>query len=123
LDLIEKLTTGTAPDYAALSNNCTTVCEDVLHDLGVDFGDVFPNTYWNHLYGNFSPEALENPFKDFRVPRTTGVDYGNPRDYGMNFTQLLFQLYLNQQNQRSQQKPKACVTTYGPNSSYTTCDQ
>jgi hypothetical protein len=34
LDLITALKSGKAPDYAALSNNCTTICEDVLHDLG-----------------------------------------------------------------------------------------
>jgi len=117
------LTNGTAPDYATFSKNCTTICEDVLHDLGLDFGDILPGTYWNDVYRNFSPAALENPFKDFVIPRKTGVDYGNPRNYGVNFTQLLFQLYLNQwkEQQTHQKPPKACVTTYGPKGPETTC--
>jgi len=41
---------------------------------------------------------------DFYAP--PAVDYGNPRNYGMNFTQLLFKLYLNQQDR---EQPKACV--------------
>ena len=111
LDLITALKSGKAPDYAALSNNCTTICEDVLHDLGLDFGDVFPDNYWAHVYGNFSPAAQDNPFKNFFVPRKTGVEYGNPRNFGvgMNFSQWLFQLYMNQQQK---QQPKACVEAH-----------
>jgi RHS repeat-associated protein len=113
LNLIDKLKSGSAPDYAALSNNCTTVCEDVLRDLGLDFGDVLPDAYWADVYRNFAPEALDNPFKDFFVPYKPGVDYGDHRDYGMNFTRLLFELYLNQWNQRNNQPqklPRACTT-------------
>jgi RHS repeat-associated protein len=111
LDLIKSLTEGKPPDYAALSNNCTTICEDVLHDLGLDFGDVFPDNYWAHVYGNFAPEAQDNPFKNFFVPRKTGVEYGNPRNFGVAtpFSQWLFQLYLNQQQK---QQPKACVEAH-----------
>jgi RHS repeat-associated protein len=99
LDLIEKLKKSPAQDYAALSNNCTTVCESVLHDLGLDFGDVTPDQYWADLYRRFSQDVQDNPFKAFpfiQVPRQTGREYGNPRDYGLNFTELLFLLYLNQ---------------------------
>jgi hypothetical protein len=111
LDLIKSLTDGKPPDYAALSNNCTTICEDVLHDLGLDFGDIFPDNYWAHVYGNFAPEAQDNPFKNFFVPRKTGVEYGNPRNFGITtpFSQWLFQLYLNQQQK---QQPKACVEAH-----------
>jgi hypothetical protein len=114
------LSDASPPDYAALSNNCTTICEDVLRDLGLDFGDVFPDSYWADVYRNFSPAAQENPFKSFFVPTKTGVDYGNPRNYGMDFTHLLFQVFMNQQ---SQQKVKACVTTYASdNKPVTTCE-
>jgi len=113
LDLIKKLTDGSAPDYAALSNNCTTVCEDVLRDLGLDFGDILPDSYWAHVYGHNAPAALENPFKNFFVPRQTGVEYGNPRNYGMNFTQLLFQLYLNQQHPCNDRWDAKNNTLYG----------
>jgi RHS repeat-associated protein len=125
LDLIKALKNGPAPNYAALTNNCTTICEDVLRDLGLDFGDMLPDDYWSHVYGHFSPAALDNPFKNFFIPRKTGIDYGNPRDYGMNFTRLLFQLYLNQWNeqQNHQKPPKACVTTFGPHGPETTCEQ
>jgi hypothetical protein len=110
LNLIDKLKSGSAQDYAALSNNCTTVCEDVLHDLGLDFGDITPDQYWADLYRNFSQDVQDNPFKAFpftQVPRQTGMDYGNPRNYGINFTQLLFLLYQYQ----NQPLPKATVCT------------
>jgi RHS repeat-associated protein len=110
LDLIDKLKSGSAQDYAALSHNCTTVCEDVLHDLGLDFGDIMPDQYWADLYRHYSQDVQENPFKVFpfaQVPRQTGRDYGNPRYYGVNFTWLLFQLYLNQ----NKPQPKATVCT------------
>ena len=110
LNLIDKLKSGSAQDYAALSNNCTTVCEDVLHDLGLDFGDISPDQYWADLYRHFSQDVQDNPFKAFpfvQAPRQTGKDYGNPRDYGVNFTWLLFQLYLNQ----NKPQPKATVCT------------
>jgi len=124
--LIKALTNGTPPDYAVLSNNCTTLCEDVLRDLGLNFGEVFPDDYWADVYRNFSAAAQENPFKDFVVPRRTGLGYGNPRNYGMNFAQLLFRLYLTQWNQQknNQKPPKACVTTYGPGGKpNTTCEE
>jgi hypothetical protein len=100
---------ASAPDFAALSNNCTTVCEDVLHDLGLDFGDITPNQYWGDLYRKFSQDVQDNPFKAFpfaQVARKTGMDYGNPRDYGMNFTRFLFNLYMNQQH--------PCTDTWDP---------
>jgi hypothetical protein len=110
LNLIDKLKSGSAQDYAALSNNCTTVCEDVLHDLGLDFGDITPDQYWGDLYRHFSQDVQDNPFKAFpfvQAPHQAGKDYGNPRDYGVNFTWLLFQLYLNQ----NKPQPKATVCT------------
>jgi RHS repeat-associated protein len=110
LNLIDKLKSGSAQDYAALSNNCTTVCEAVLHDLGLDFGDITPDQYWADLYRNFSQDVQDNPFKAFpftQVPRQTGRDYGNPRNYGINFTQLLFLLYQYQ----NQPLAKATVCT------------
>jgi hypothetical protein len=49
------------PDYSALTNNCTTVCEDVPKDLGLDCGDVFPSSYWADVYNNFSADAQAHP--------------------------------------------------------------
>jgi len=122
LDLITKLTGSNPPDYAALSNNCTTVCQDVLHDLGLDFGDVFPKDYWADVYRNFSPAVWDNPFKAFFVPTKPGVEYGNPRNVGTDFATFLFQVYLNQQLN----KPvTACVDAHDDkgNSTGQTCSQ
>jgi RHS repeat-associated protein len=125
LNQISAMTSGPAPNYSAVfGSNCTTVCEDVLHDLGLDFGDRTPSGYWDDLYRRYSQDAADNPFKIFApsssIPRQTGREYGFPR-YGLNYSQLLFQLYLNQWNQQNnQQKPtrKACVTAGGE----TTCE-
>jgi hypothetical protein len=65
LDLISALKSGKAPDDPALSNNCTTICENVLHALGLDFGDIYPDNYWSHVYGNFPPAAQDNPVQKF----------------------------------------------------------
>jgi RHS repeat-associated protein len=122
IDQISKMLNGSAPGYSALSNNCTTVCEDVLRDLGLDFGDTLPTTYWEDVYRRYSRDVQDNPFKAFpfvSVPKTTGVEYGNPRNFGMDYTRLLFQLYLNQWSQQQQPKPRqACVTAGGE----TTCE-
>jgi RHS repeat-associated protein len=110
IDLIGALKNGSTPDYSALTNNCTTVCEDVLHDLRLDFGDVFPSSYWADVYNNFSADAQAHPIwtRMMGVHGTPGNEYGNPRNFpGVNnFSQWLFQLY---QNQRQQPQPKACV--------------
>lgn len=110
LDLIGALKNGSAPDYSALTNNCTTVCEDVLQDLGLDFGDVFPSSYWADVYNNFSADAQAHPIwtRMMGVHGTPGNEYGNPRNFpGVNnFSQWLFTLY---QNQQQQPQPKACV--------------
>lgn len=96
LDLIKSLTEGEPRDYNATSHNCTTVCEDVLSDLGLNFGDVLPDTYWTDVFRNFAPVTDENAFGGaFLVSRRTGVEYGNPHNYGMDFTHLLFERYLN----------------------------
>jgi len=96
-----------------LTNNCTTVCEDVLHDLGLDFGDVFPSSYWGDVYNNFSADAQAHPIwtRMMGVHGTPGNEYGSPRNYGgvTNFSQWLFTLY---QNQQQQQQPKACVEAH-----------
>jgi RHS repeat-associated protein len=111
INLIEALKNGPAPDYSALTNNCTTVCEDVLKDLGLDFGDVLPTSYWFDAYKSFSADALDHPIWTQMIGApipTPGNEYGRPRNYpGVNnFSQWLFQLYMNQQQQP---QPKACV--------------
>ena len=72
-NLIDKLQSGSAQDYAALSNSCTTVCEDVRGDLGLDFGDITPDRYSEDLYRNFSPDVQHNPLR--RLGSITPVTY------------------------------------------------
>lgn len=112
IDLIEALKNGPAPDFSVLGNNCTTICQDVLKDLGLDFGDIVPSSYWADVYYNYSQDAQEHPFwtRLLGTQHAPGYEYGNPRKFpGVNnFSQWLFYLYMNQQ-QKSQ--PKPCVET------------
>jgi RHS repeat-associated protein len=103
LNLITALQKGDAPGYAALSKNCTTICEDVLHDLGLDFGDILPQSYFLDAVSKFNPQALYRyTVRDVPVLPMAGIEYGNPRNVGMNYNSWLFQLFLNQfQNQQS----------------------
>jgi hypothetical protein len=96
LDLIKALTSQPPPDYHWLSKNCTTVCEDVLHDLGLDLHHLSPSAFWAAVYRRDSRYAIKHPDTVNRtpVPHQPDVDYGEPRDYGENFTDLLFQIYL-----------------------------
>jgi len=106
LDLITLLQKGGAPGYAAFSKNCTTICEDVLRDLGLDFGDILPSSYFLHAVSKFNPQALfQYTVRDVPAPIMTGSEYGNPRNVGMNYTQWLFQLYLNQFQNRQPNPP------------------
>jgi RHS repeat-associated protein len=130
IDQISRLLSGSAPGYSAASNNCTTTCEDVLRELGLNFGDVFPSTYWSDIYHRYSSDVQANQFKAFpfvAAPQKTGVEYGNPRNLGVNFNQLLFQIYLNQWSQQQQSSPpvKACVSASDGmgNSTGTSCDR
>jgi RHS repeat-associated protein len=111
INFIEKLQNGPAPDYSAfLGNNCTTICEDALHDLGLDFGVQSPSSFWQHAWANFSDAALNNPFKAFlSAPQATGHDYGRPRF--SNQSQLMFQLYFNQMH--PEQDHTSVTTTQG----------
>ncbi len=124
LDLINKLKSGDAPDYAVFSSNCTTVCETVLHDLGLDFGDISPDAFFNDAftsYGAAFPGSYDNLIQNRVTSFMPGREYGNPRNVGMDFTKFLFQLYFNQQNE----KPvKACVSASDDkgNTTGTTCN-
>jgi RHS repeat-associated protein len=114
IDVINALKNGSTPDYSAVTNNCTTVCEDVLQDLGLDYGDIFPSSYWYDVYKDFSANALDHPIWTQMVGApipTPGNEYGRPRNFpGVNnFSQWLFQLY---QNQQQQPQPKACVEAH-----------
>jgi RHS repeat-associated protein len=111
IDFIERLKNGPAPDYSAfLGNNCTTMCEDALHDLGLDFGAQSPSSFWQHAWANFSDAALNNTFKAFlSAPQATGHDYGRPQF--PNQSQLMFQLYFNQMH--PEQDHTSVTTTQG----------
>jgi RHS repeat-associated protein len=108
IDFIERLKNGPAPDYSAFfGNNCATICEDALRDLGLDFGAQSPSSFWESAYGSFSNAALNNPFTAFlSAPQATGRDYGKPRF--ANQSQLLFLLYFNQMHP---DKDHSSVTT------------
>ncbi len=116
LDFIKQLTSQPASDYHALSNNCTTVCEDALHDLGLDSHNITPTAFWNAIYRSRSKFATQHPILNslakalgISAPSQGGTDYGNPRDFGVgDFDQFLFELYLNQQQQPP---PTATVCT------------
>ncbi|MCL2661505.1 MAG: RHS repeat-associated core domain-containing protein [Acidobacteriaceae bacterium] len=95
VDLINKINAGEAPNYFLLGTNCTTVCQDALHDVGLDFGDISPQSFWQHAFIKFSPEMQSNPFKAFFPPSAPGHDYGDPR-YGMNYSSLLWNLMFDQ---------------------------
>jgi RHS repeat-associated protein len=115
LDLIRALKNGPTPDYSALFNasNCTTVCEDVLHDLGLDFGDVLPTSYWADVYYRFSADAQAHPIwtRMLGTQHAPGEEYGNPQDFGVRipFSELLFRLYWNQQQDP---QPVGCVEAH-----------
>jgi RHS repeat-associated protein len=101
IDQISHMTNGSAPGYSALSNNCTTTCQDVLHDLGLDFGDILPASYWADAYQKFSSYAQAHPVSTwfFGAPLPeAGREYGSPRDFGVNYRQLLFQMFMNEWN-------------------------
>jgi RHS repeat-associated protein len=116
IDLIKRLINGQAPDYSALSRNCTTVCQDALADLGLNLGDLTPTGFWNDLFVRFSARAIarkrlgivgavQNFFQPIRPEYRPGTEFGVPRDFGPgNFD--LFRLYL---NQLSRPQPRACV--------------
>ncbi|MCZ2149022.1 MAG: RHS repeat-associated core domain-containing protein, partial [Bryobacterales bacterium] len=116
IDFIKPLVSRQAPDYSALSRNCTTVCQDALADLGLNLGDLTPTGLWNDLFGRFSAKALgrnrlgvvgavQNLFQPIRPEYRPGTEFGVPRNFGPgNFD--LFRLYL---NQLSGPQPKACV--------------
>jgi RHS repeat-associated protein len=109
IDAINKLNSGSAPDFELFMRNCTTEVQDVLKDLGLDFGDISPTGFWNDVYFNH-----DNPFHA-NAPHQPGQDYGNPRNYnGKNYRDVLFNMFTEEIRQ-----PKACVTAGGE----TTCDQ
>jgi len=113
IDAITKMENGQAPDYSAfLGANCTTIIEDALKDVGLDFGDQSPSAFWQDAWRNFSDAALDNPFKAFlTAPHAGGHDYGRPR-YN-NQSQLMFSLYWLQVHP---DQDKSSVTT-------TSCDK
>ena len=124
INAITAINNGQAPDFSLFTNNCTTEVQDVLKDLGLNFGDILPSTYWDDLYHKHSEDVKENPFNLlFTAPHQAGKDYGNPRIPGADWTSLLrrlWQLQLrNAQGEQSINEPKACVSAGGE----TTCDK
>ena len=109
--MIAQLKSSPAGDYSAILNasNCTTIVQDVLHDIGLDYGDVFPSSFWNDAYTDFAPYAQQHPVETwmYGVPHQPGHDYGNPR-YN-NQSQLMFYMYW-LQNHPDQDKSSVTTT-------------
>jgi RHS repeat-associated protein len=96
-----------SPDYKLYSQNCTTVCRDVLNKiLKLDSTSIRPVSLWDEIYKKWSNTALnQRPgSKSPDVQSKHGLDYGRPR-YGMNTFDFMW-LLLHPQ--------KACVTTFEP---------
>jgi hypothetical protein len=112
IDAITKMENGQAPDFSAfLGMNCTTLVQDALKDLGLDYGDQSPSSFWQDVWGHYSQDALDNPFKVFlTAPQKGGRDYGNPRFN--NQSQLMFVLYWLQMH--PDQDKSSVTTTQGP---------
>ena len=120
IEAINQMESGKAPDFSLLSDNCTTEVEDALRDLGLDFGDTAPSTYWRDVYSTNSAAVQNNPFQAFLpIPHNPGQEYGTPRNIGMNYQNFLYQLWS---NRLLVQQPKACVTIQTPNGPSTSCD-
>ena len=113
IDAITKMENGQAPDYSAfLGTNCTTLIEDALKDLGLDYGDQSPSSYWADLFASQSSAS----WADRTIAAFTGSaphagqDYGRPR-YN-NQSQLMFALYWLQMH--PDQDKSSVTTTQGP---------
>jgi Domain of unknown function (DUF4105) len=73
---------GQDPDYELYSNNCTTVCRDVLHKiLKLDSASIKPSSLWAEIFRKWSNAALtQKPgSKPPTVQSKPGKDYGQPR--------------------------------------------
>jgi RHS repeat-associated protein len=110
---------GDPHQFMTYSQNCTTVCRDVLHKiLKLDSTSIKPVSLWGEIYKKWSNAALnQRPgSKPPNIQSRHGTDYGRPR-YGMNTFDFAWFLLHPQ---------KACVTTLAPDGkggvkSVTTC--
>jgi RHS repeat-associated protein len=99
---------GKAENYNLYSQNCTTVCRDVLKKiLKLDSTSIEPSSLWSDIFKKWSKQALTAPpgSKPPTLRSKHGIDYGQPR-YGMNTFDFILLLLRPQ---------KACVTTPGLN--------
>jgi RHS repeat-associated protein len=79
--------------YNLESNNCTTVCRDVLHKiLNLDSTSIRPKSLWGDIFKKWSNAALSNNGnKPVKVQSGHGIDYGQPR-IGINTFELMWML-------------------------------
>jgi hypothetical protein len=112
IDAITKMENGQAPDYSAfVGTNCTTLIEDTLKDLGLDYGDQSPSSYWADLFASQSSGS----WADKTIAAFThsaphaGQDYGSPRY--KNQSQLMFGAYWYPWHAQHGQDDGSSVTT------------
>ncbi len=113
IDAITKMENGQAPDYSAfIGTNCTTLIQDALKDLGLDYGDQSPSSYWADLFATQSTGSwADKTIAAFTLSAPhAGRDYGRPR-YN-NQSQLMFALYWLQMH--PDQDKSSVSTTQGP---------
>jgi len=88
------------PVYGLESQNCTTVCRDVLHKvLKLDSTAIKPRTLWGDIFKKWSNAALSGKYAG--VQNQPGVDYGQ-RHLDVNTFDLVWFLL---------HPPQATVTT------------
>jgi RHS repeat-associated protein len=82
-------------DYKLYSRNCSTVCRDLLKEVGLlpqNSRSITPAGLWDNIFARY---ARYNPFYDWLLkngftPHGKGNDYGNPR-FGMNTFDFVMQ--------------------------------
>ena len=106
--------------------SCTTVCQDVLREVGIDLNAGYlPYDVWNEAFERFSPygrgsvsplmeRSWAMPAVRASAPDTPGKDFGSFRYRGVDPNLLMFWLYQN----RNRPAPRACVAVTDSASGY-----
>lgn len=86
---------------------CSTLCQTVLKEIGLDFGGHFmPWLVWQSAFKRYSSvDARRWSFNPIAAPYQANRDFGNPRFLGVDQYWLMFTLYQN----NNSPEPRACV--------------